>query len=119
MGDSPDPVPPDVAPPLRGFGDDQVVPVLVESFSGMFDLFFFLPSLYGNGKINVKLLVKSLLKLFISLSVLLALLLLVMALNYLKNYFFFLPSFVAAFFPNNTNVSTVVQTLLPIIVELA
>ena len=112
---SPDPVPPDLPDPLHGLGPDQLVPVLVESFGGMFDIVYCLRNIYGNGKINVRLLVNCLLKLFISLSVFLALSLLIMALNTIKNHLLFLPGFVSTYFPT-VNITTVVQTLLPLLI---
>lgn len=114
MSDSPDPVPPVQPDHLHGLGSDQVVPVLVESFTGMFDILFNIRNIYGNGKINARLLIMCLIKLFISLSVLLACVLIIMALNYFKNQFLVLPSLFTSFFPN-TNITTVIQTLLPII----
>lgn len=115
---SPDPVPPDQPVPLGRAINDQLVPVLVESFSGMFDIVFNVRNLYGNGKVNVKLLVTSLLKLIISLSVLLVIFILIIALHSLKNNIPFLPALITNithYFPAST---PFVNQLLPIIVDL-
>lgn len=106
---SPDAVPPVQPDPLDHLGNDQLVPILVESFSGMFDLLRNYQNIYGNGKINWKLLVHSMLKLLISLSVLAAILLLSIAVNYLFN-----PRLVGSFI-SNLNITATIQTLIPLL----